>query len=351
MASVEFSSVSVAMTTFNGLPYVKEQLESILAQSRPVQEVVICDDGSTDGTWDWLSTASAVDSRIRVYRNPQRLGSTKNFERAIGLCRGDVIFLSDQDDIWLPEKVKRLTAALQASEAVLAMSNGQLVKEDGTDIGVTLWDANEINPQTAQGLQSTSAFELLMRDFYFTGSALCFKGALKDLLMPIPAGVWHDQWIALIVSMIAPGQITLLDENLYRYRQHSRNQIGAHLLSRASFVNADSGLIALLRKARWEISSRRDVAMDAEFCSMAIQRINWVIDHQPRTLTMPSSRRCLELLQERLDHSLARRAFIQHRVPLRSAFNHQRRKAYSELSRGRSTIVWDLLSWLFYKAH
>lgn len=350
-ASTGLPSISVAMTTFNGLPYVKEQVESILAQSRPVQEVVICDDGSTDGTWNWLSTASAGDPRLRVYQNPQRLGSTKNFERAIGLCRGDVIFLSDQDDIWLPKKVERLTTALQAGRSALAMSNGQLVGQDGTDLGVTLWDANEINTQTASVLRSASAFELLVRNCYFTGSALCFKAEIKDLVTPMPAGVWHDQWIALIVSLIAPGQITLLDEKLYCYRQHSGNQIGARLPTRSMLATSHSARVTFLRRVRQEVTSHEDIKMDIALRSMAIQRLNWILDHQPQILITPPVQRALELLQKRLEHSLARCAFIEHRVPLRFAFTPGRRRAYSKFSRGWSTIVRDLLSWLFYKSH
>lgn len=349
-ASADLSGISVAMATFNGLPYVKEQVESILAQSRPVQEVVICDDGSTDGTWDWLSSASAGDPRLRAYQNPQRLGSTKNFERAIGLCRGDVIFLSDQDDIWLPEKVERLTTALQAGRSALAMSNGQLVRQDGTDLGVTLWDANEIDSRIAEELQSESAFKLLMRSCYFTGSALCFEAPLKKILLPIPAGVWHDQWIALIATLAAPGRILLLDESLYRYRQHSGNQIGARLPTRGMLASSHTARITFLSRARQEVMSHWDVEMDVTFRSRAIQRLNWLMDHQPQTLTMPLAQCALGLLQRRLEHSLARCAFIEHRTPFRAAFNYRRRQAYAEFSRGWSTATRDLLSWLFYKA-
>ncbi len=347
--SASRSSISVAMATFNGLPYVEEQLKSILSQSRPVQEVVICDDKSTDGTWDWLSTACAADSRIRLYQNPKQLGSTKNFERAIGLCHGDIIFLSDQDDIWLSEKVERLAAALQTKDAVLAMSNGQLVKEDGEDIGVTLWDANEIDQQIALGLQSTATFELLVRNRHFTGSALCFKATIKELVTPIPAGVWHDQWIALIASLIAPGQIKLLDEKLYCYRQHSGNQIGARLPTRIGLASSHSDGVAFLRKARKEIMSHEDIKTDVEFPIAAIQRVNWIIDHHPQILTTSSARHALEMLQRWLNHSTARCEFVEHRTPLRLAITRERLQAYSEFSRGVSTVIRDILIWLLYK--
>ena len=98
--------VSVAMTTYNGAAYLPEQLDSILARSRPPDELVVCDDGSTEETLIILNDyAARAPFTMTVVINEQRLGSTKNFEKAIGLCTGDIIFLSGQDDVWRPHTV------------------------------------------------------------------------------------------------------------------------------------------------------------------------------------------------------------------------------------------------------
>src|ERR1035441_10068805 len=94
------------MCTYNGAAFVGAQLESILAQSRSPDEIILCDDGSTDGTVDVVKKISdKYPDKIKIFQNERRLGSCRNFERAIRLITGDLIFLSDFDDVWFPEKV------------------------------------------------------------------------------------------------------------------------------------------------------------------------------------------------------------------------------------------------------
>ena len=100
--------ISIAMTTYNGEKYLAEQLDSILSQTHTDWELIICDDCSTDSTWQILQEYAQKDSRIKIYKNEQNLGFKKNFEKAIGLCTGDYIALSDQDDVWFPEHLSLL---------------------------------------------------------------------------------------------------------------------------------------------------------------------------------------------------------------------------------------------------
>ena len=100
--------ISVAMCTYNGEKYLHQQLASIAQQTRLPEEMVVCDDCSSDSTPEIIEEfARTVPFPVRFFRNPQNLGSTKNFEKAIGLCTGDMIALCDQDDIWMPEKLAR----------------------------------------------------------------------------------------------------------------------------------------------------------------------------------------------------------------------------------------------------
>src|SRR5882762_9087557 len=98
--------ISIAMCTYNGARYLREQLDSIAAQTRPPSELIVCDDNSLDETREIVAGfAASAPFPVRLGVNEQNLGSIRNFERAIKLCEGDLIALSDQDDVWLPEKL------------------------------------------------------------------------------------------------------------------------------------------------------------------------------------------------------------------------------------------------------
>ena len=106
--------ISIAMCTYNGEAYLNGQLVSFVKQTQRPDELVACDDGSTDNTLQVLDQFSKeAPFPVRVYRSQQRLGPTKNFEKALSLCSGDFIFLSDQDDVWMPQKVNTLLQALK----------------------------------------------------------------------------------------------------------------------------------------------------------------------------------------------------------------------------------------------
>jgi glycosyltransferase involved in cell wall biosynthesis len=103
------------MCTYNGSRHLKSQLDSISAQTRLPSELVICDDASSDDTVPIIEQfAASVPFRVRLDVNAQNLGSTKNFEKAIQKCKGDLIALSDQDDVWLPRKLEVLEAEFQS---------------------------------------------------------------------------------------------------------------------------------------------------------------------------------------------------------------------------------------------
>ncbi len=135
--------VSIAMCTYNGARFLSEQLESFAAQTRIPDELVVCDDGSTDDTVSLIASyAKTVGFPVRLIRNSQKLGPAKNFEKAIGLCEGEIIILSDQDDIWLSRKIETLVEAFaKHPKAVYAFSDAELVDEKGRPLGHSLWNA------------------------------------------------------------------------------------------------------------------------------------------------------------------------------------------------------------------
>ena len=121
--------VSIVLASCNGEKYIKEQLDSILNQTYSDFELIVCDDCSTDSTTNIINEYCRKDKRIRLFINEKRLGSNKNFEKAILLCSGEYIALSDQDDIWLPEHLEKLLKIIKGHK--LACGNAELIDRNG----------------------------------------------------------------------------------------------------------------------------------------------------------------------------------------------------------------------------
>lgn len=220
-------TLSVALCTFNGARYLGAQLASIAAQTRAPDELVVGDDGSRDGTLDILSAfATRAGFPVRVTVNARTLGSTKNFEAAVGRCTGDLIALADQDDVWHPRKLEVLGAALAAApDAAAAFSDARLVDADGRPLGRTLWASVDVRPDIQQALRAGRGLRVLMRKSVVTGATLLFRAEYRRLVLPVAPAAVHDAWIALLLGAVAP--LVPVAEPLVDYRQHGGNQIGA----------------------------------------------------------------------------------------------------------------------------
>jgi glycosyltransferase involved in cell wall biosynthesis len=221
--------ISVAMTTFNGARYLGEQLDSILAQERLPDEVIVCDDGSTDATVELLRDyASRSPCPMTVVVNEERLGSTKNFEQAIGLCSGDIIALCDQDDVWRGPKLAVIESAFDADpELGVVLSNADLIDENGVTLRRDLWTRARLNKRRQRALNNSRRYDLLFGMPFATGAAMAFRARFKPLVLPIPTeapSFIHDRWIA--VAIAAVGRIALIPDKLIGYRIHSQQQLG-----------------------------------------------------------------------------------------------------------------------------
>ena len=123
--------VSIALAAYNGQRYIREQLDSFAAQTRLPDQLIVCDDGSNDRTVAIVEEfAASAPFPVTLTRNPKRLGYSDNFERAISLCDGDVIFLSDQDDVWFPEKIATALEAFAANPAAQVVINDQILTDE-----------------------------------------------------------------------------------------------------------------------------------------------------------------------------------------------------------------------------
>ena len=218
--------LSVALCTYNGGPYLGDQLASIAGQTRPPDELVVCDDGSSDDTVAVLGRFAAdAPFPVRWSVNPATLGSTRNFDRAVNLCHGDLIATCDQDDIWRPDKLAVMEAVFRDDPGVaLAASDADLIGPGGEPAGGRLWDAVGFAPAHRAEFAAGRGVGVLIRQTCLTGATMVFRAGLRDLAGPFPQ-VWvHDAWLAFIAA--AAADIRLVLEPLVQYRLHPRQQIG-----------------------------------------------------------------------------------------------------------------------------
>lgn len=222
--------VSIALCTWNGERFLQEQLDSILAQSRPPDELVVCDDQSSDATADIVARfSSQAHFPVRFERNEKRLGPTQNFAKAIGMCSGDIIFFCDQDDYWLANKLERMSDVfVKKPEVGLVFSDGYIVDQDRERLGYTLWDVARLSRRHVAGIRAGRLFDLLIQRNVVTGAAAAFRASFRDTVLPIPReAMLHDAWIALILG--GTTKCLALDEPLFEYRQHTSQQTGARI--------------------------------------------------------------------------------------------------------------------------
>jgi len=220
--------ISIALCTYNGEKYIREQLISLLNQTILPDEIIVCDDNSTDDTVSIINTFSN-ENQFNIFVNTKNIGTIKNFEKAISLTTGDIIFLSDQDDIWYPDKIEKMINAFDNNLGnLLVFSNGDLIDGNGVLIGSTLWDKWDFNLEIRKNWKNN---ELAFNDLFknnnkVTGATVAFCKELKNNILPIniPFEYWHDVWIALHASGL--NGLHFIEESLIQYRIHSNQQIG-----------------------------------------------------------------------------------------------------------------------------
>ncbi len=204
--------ISVAMAAYNGERFIAEQLASILAQLRAGDEVIVVDDASTDRTLDVV--ASFQDSRVRVLRNQRNAGVFSTFERALLATRGEFVFLSDQDDVWLPGKVVEFMARFERDpEVMLVLSDAQVIDVAGRVVAPSF--------MALRGGFRGSFVSTLVRNRYL-GCTMALRRALLSTVLPIPRDVpMHDMWFGSLAALEA--RVDFIDRPLMQYRRHGTN--------------------------------------------------------------------------------------------------------------------------------
>lgn len=220
-------TISIALCTYNGGKFLREQLQSLANQTLLPFEIIITDDCSTDNTEQIVEEFKDKLS-IQFFKNPQTLRVSKNFERAISLCKGDIIVPCDQDDIWHPDKLSMICRYFKNNPEQLAVfSDAILVDELGNPIGKNFWSAVRfLSPQIQQWKQGY-AFDLLLHGNRTAGCMMAFRKELLEYTLPFPTNIplmIHDGWLTIMAAMF--NRLGMIEEKLISYRQHQFQQIG-----------------------------------------------------------------------------------------------------------------------------
>mgnify|MGYP002624381301 CR=1 FL=1 len=210
--------ISIAMATYNGEKYLREQLDSIIAQTISDWELIVCDDCSTDATWQILEEYAEKDKRIKIFKNERNIGFKKNFEKAISLCSGKYIALSDQDDVWFSEHLSLLINNLGNFD--IACGNALLVDSSNIETGKILNQVDGFFQLPSNKEQFL--WRILLNKSPFQGASLLMHSSFVRECLPIPYGVkMHDTWFAS--NACFRNGITYTFEPVTRYRQHGNN--------------------------------------------------------------------------------------------------------------------------------
>lgn len=206
--------ISVAMVTYNGEKYIKEQIQSILPAMGENDELVISDDGSKDKTKEYIRDLMKTDSRIRLTEGPG-LGVKRNVDCVLRACRGEYIFLADQDDIWMPEKIERVLWAFEKENCSLVVHDAVVTKEDAKTVILESF-------YSMKG-SGAGAVKNIWRNTYM-GCCMAFKRELLSAVLPIPDTIeMHDQWIGVINDLMKKKSCFIPDKLLI-YRRHGNNE-------------------------------------------------------------------------------------------------------------------------------
>lgn len=205
-------NISVAMATYNGKDFIEQQIDSILSNLEENDELIISDDGSTDGTLEIIHDYVKKDKRVTLLAGPKK-GVIKNFENALLHCTGDYIFLSDQDDIWLPNKKQTVMSYFAQDKDLIAVVHDAVVIDENNNIIMESWFKYR---------NSKNGFIRNLIKNRYLGCCMVFKRKLLEYALPIPEDIeMHDWWLGLYAEL--KGKTKFINEKLFQYRRHSKN--------------------------------------------------------------------------------------------------------------------------------
>ena len=221
--------ISIALCTYNGAAFLPAQWDSILKQTRLPNEVIICDDGSTDGTIDLLHQYQAsAPFPVQIFLNPVQLGFNKNFEQALSRCTGELVFICDQDDYWMPEKLDVMTTFMEENpDTKVAFNNAFVADDELNNLHELFWLRVRFDEEAQERWKNGEAMEVLLDGARMMGCATVIRRDFIPKLIPIPTDIpkyIYDGCISLVGA--AFNTIRFVDKPLQLYRTHQSQQVG-----------------------------------------------------------------------------------------------------------------------------
>ena len=220
--------ISVVVCTYNGEKFLAAQLQSILDQTHPPDDIIVSDDGSSDSTLDIVGEFCSRDSGAKkpqwtVQSRKKPLGVAGNFASALTKARGEFVALADQDDVWEPTRLEQGLAQFR-NDALLVHCDATLIDEAGQPTS-SLMSALRLTSGERRSLLAGNALDALLRRNLVTGATSMIRASLLQQALPIPEGWVHDEWLGLVAAV--QGGVVFWEESQIRYRQHGSNEIGA----------------------------------------------------------------------------------------------------------------------------
>lgn len=250
--------LSIALCTYNGEAYIKEQLNSLIQQSRLPDEIVVSDDGSTDQTLTIVeSILSTTSIPYYIHTHPKKLGVFKNFEWCMNQCKGDIIFPCDQDDVWKLDKLKRHEGKHLEDQAIdLVYSNADVVLNDIENYLYPLW-----NPKEIQNQMYSSIPNIVYKGRSIAGFCMSIRKDFFTTIQPIPETIYHDDWCATCASL--KKSIYGISDSLAYYRQHDSNVVGIIRGSKLSYWKSLLTNVPFYVQSNTYIANRNHVIFNA----------------------------------------------------------------------------------------
>ncbi|MFV0255158.1 MAG: glycosyltransferase family 2 protein [Erysipelotrichaceae bacterium] len=335
--------VSVAMCTYNGEKYLAKQLNSILAQSVKVDEIIISDDNSQDGTillCEQILSSSSIP--YQIIKNKKALGVKANFKQCFSLCSGDIIFSCDQDDIWENNKVKSIIAYFKKQPKLnLIASDATLIDANDQGMRLSLQQSLEFSVDS-----NNTIFDNLLRTYCITGATMAFRKSFFEKAFYLSEYWLHDGWLALGAAL--NDCLLFVPEKLTRYRLHGNNQCGVgnvELLAKGS--------VEQLRKTREKALIKTALRYPFYFEDYAQERALMFKEIQTQAL-----RQNWEVNSENMAKLASCIDFWQQRSNIRNLSYHNCKKmiklfkdnnAYQKYSESKKLSYFDKYFWLVYK--
>ena len=253
--------ISVAFIVYNGARYMRTQLDSILAQTHKVDEIIVCDDASSDCTKEVLEEYKNKHPNLFfLHYNDQNIGPTKNIEKAIQACTGDIILLADQDDYWDPNKVETIIKWFEQNQTMNGVfTSGSIMNSnEKLENKYELWDAMSFPHKAIKNGEDLKLYINTVENSV-TGATLAIRNNLAFLKKPFPVikHLVHDRWLA--INLAETNSLGILNQKLIRYRIHSEQTIGGKTENIEKYIELNANLLEGTANINNSIRSFKDL--------------------------------------------------------------------------------------------